>query len=212
MSLRIAIVGSPDIPRVRRLVSGLPASTSLWRADVLHAFVPRADLVMLLVRGRFLRVRSFAWTPVGGPEPLGGLANHVVRVVLPSQRLARAWRAYLPLGRMTVVEPGADDDGLLPTHYRANAEDADDPERIVAAAARGSVISSPVAHEVLPPGALVDPSGETVLPSPDSVAGIALSRLSRGWAHRAHTAAHERDAMLAVYAELASMARRRRVD
>ena len=211
MPLRIAIAGPPDLPRVRRIRKELCGSAPFWRADVVHAFTTIAELPPLLLHARLCRVRAIVWTPTERPGPPGLAWHGVGRLLVPSQHLARAWSAFVPLGHIAVVEPGVDDDGLPADTFYAGASDADDPESIVAAAARGSVVVSTIAHAVLPPGAILSPSGDRAIGDPIRP-DAALARLSRGWAERGHSARDEFAALMAVYAEVASMARRRRVD
>lgn len=146
--------------------------------------------------------------PLGAPGPLAEPFPAIARFVLPSQRAARAWGAFIPLGRLVVVEPAplAGEAGV----YVAGEADALDPEGIVAAARAGAAIVSSVAHEVLPPGAVVsaDPEAAAAELAADAARLNALSAFARGWAARGRTPEDEAGAWRAVAAEVESMARR----
>ncbi len=144
-------------------------------------------------------------TAVAPTDPHAAIA----RFVLSSQRSARSWGEWLPLGRLVVVEPGpmASAGGV----YEAGEDDALDPEAIVAAARAGAAIVSAVAHEVLPPGAIVAAEGAAAAAvelRADARRARTLGAMARTWAERGRTLEDEATAWRAVAEEVESMARR----
>lgn len=95
--MRIALVGPPDHPQLRRL-AGAFGVTRIRHADVVHVFasVPEPGPLSL--------VRPLLLTPLFGPQPLSWWARRFDRLVLPSQEEARRWTPHIPLGRIVVVE------------------------------------------------------------------------------------------------------------
>lgn len=203
-------IADPDDAVARERARGLgvplipaadPARLLHHRAGVVHVRLPVASLAGAALAATFAGARAVVVTPLGEPRPLPWWERRFARYVLPSQRLARRWAAAgVALGRLVVVEPGADPspgEGV----YAADEADADDPTALVAAAARGCAIRSTVVHEVLPPDAVV--GGEVP-------AGRArwLGERARAWVARGRTRADELDALRVVYAEVAAMGTR----
>lgn len=203
-------IADPDDAVARERARGLgvpllteadPALLRRHRAGVVHVRLPVARLAGAALAATLAGARAVVVTPLGEPRPLPWWERRFARYVLPSQRLARRWAATgVALGRLVVVEPGADPaagEGV----YAADAADADDPTSLVAAAARGCAIRSTVAHEVLPPDAVV--GGE--IPA-ERVPW--LGARAREWVARGRTRADELEALRVVYAEVAAMGTR----
>lgn len=178
------------------------------RAGVVHVRLPIEDLGRAAWVATLARARAVVVTPLGEPAPLPWWERRFARYVLPSQRLARRWTAAgVALGRVVVVEPGADPGRSAPGPgveagvYEADEHDADDPTALVSAAAQGRAVRSTVPHEVLPPGAMV--AGP--LPAERIEA---LGAEARAWVARGRTRADELEALRVVYAEVAAMGTR----
>jgi hypothetical protein len=172
------------------------------------AFAAPGDWPQLVRRLRGPFATPLLVVPLGPPSADWEVLPAIARLVLPCQRAARAWGVGVPLGRLVVVEPApaAGVDGV----YLAGEADALDPEGIVAAARAGAAIVSTVAHDVLPPGAVV---------SADAVAAaaalrseprrlVALGAMASAWAARGRLPEDEAAAWRAVAQEVESMARR----
>lgn len=104
MALRLAFVGTSDHARLSRLRAGFGGDGTLRGADVVHAFVDVGDLGGIVLRARIRGVRGIVLTPLGPPSPLPFSSRFVSRLLLPTQTEARAWTAFVPLGRVAVVE------------------------------------------------------------------------------------------------------------
>ncbi len=178
--------------------------------NVIFAFAPLEAIPALVLRLCSLRSRALIVSPLGEPGPLPRWNAPIARFCFPSQAEARRWLPYIPLGRLVVVEPGPAAQPHPESIYVATASDALDPEPIVAAAAGGAAIVSPLAHACLPPGAVVEAdveaAREALLNDPDRC--HTLGRLSRDWALRGRTTAAEAASILAIAAELRSMSTR----
>lgn len=105
MAPRIAFVGPDDHAWLRRLRAGLGGGATLEGAEVVHAFAEAAAIRGLLLRARLRGIRAVVVTPLGSPSALPFAGRFVSRLLLPSQPEARAWAAWVPLGRIAVVEP-----------------------------------------------------------------------------------------------------------
>lgn len=192
--------------RLAPLSSAAPPPPGPPRATL--AFAAPEDWPALVRRLRGPFSTPLLVCPLGAPRALPEPFPAIARFVLPSQRAARAWGAFVPLGRLVVVEPSpeAGEAGV----YVADEADALDPERIVAAARAGAAIVSRVAHDVLPPGAVVsdDPAAAARELGGNAARLAALGAFSRGWAARGRLPADEAAAWRAVTEEVESMARR----
>jgi hypothetical protein len=176
---------------------------------VVVAFAPPSAWPGLVraLRGPF--VAPLVVVPLGPPGALPEALPAIARFAAPSQRLARAWREFLPLGRWVVIEPAPVAAGAGGV-YVATEADALDPEPIVAAARAGAAVVSAVAHDVLPPGAVVAPEPVAAAASlaADTPRLAALGALARAWAARGRTPDDEAAAWRALAGEVESMARR----
>lgn len=205
-------------PRVQRVAAALGARIAPLReargesrgTTLVFAFCRLADLPALLFRLVSLHPRAVVVTPLGEPGPLPSWNAPIARFCFPSQAAARRWLPHIPLGRLVVVEPGPLAVRERDPVYVATTADALDPEPIVAAAAAGAAIVSPFAHAMLPPGAVVSDDSEgaraALIADPSRLRALGL--LSRDWAARGRTPADESAAILALAAELRSMATR----
>lgn len=182
-----------DARRARGRVVVVVGAPSAW-AGVLPAFS--------------LRSRGWLAIPDSGaarPAPPGFL-----RVILPSQAAAREWSAVVAPGRLVVVEPGPPASPAPGGVFVAGEPDRVDPEALIAAARAGAAIVSTVAHDVLPPGALVRADGETAAAElrADPARRQALGALARAWAERGRRPDDEAAAWRTIVAEAVAMSRR----
>lgn len=121
---RTAAVTQLTIP-LRVIDASRSARAEHIRAAFGEAGEVRGSLVHLFSDGADLRERALALTlggaaavvltPRFGPRTLPWWGRRFARWVLPSQEVARAWTAHVPLGRLVVVEPAPGDaPGLAP--------------------------------------------------------------------------------------------------
>lgn len=190
----VAWVDRPDPRALRRL-----------GAEVVWARWPVDDLARVAAATTLAGVAAVVVTPLGPARPLPWWERRFHRYLLPSQGAARAWRAAgVALGRLVVVEPGADPASGPPRLHRATADD--EPAAIVAAAAAGAAFWSAEARDGLPPDAVIGGDPEALAADPARLAR--LGERSRGWVARGRTLADERAALEAVWVEAAAMGRR----
>lgn len=183
------------------------AAAARARGRVVVAVGPPSAWISL-VPAISLHARGWIGIPEGVPERPA--APGFLRVVLPSQAMARAWSAGVALGRLVVVEPGPPAQPAPTGVFVAGEADRLDPEAIVAAARAGAAIVSTVAHDVLPPGAVVRADAEVAAAelAADPARRAALGERARAWAERGRRPEDEAAAWRTIVAEVVSMSRR----
>lgn len=93
--MRVALIGPPEHPRLRRLAAGVEV-VAPRHAELIHVFGSRPGFQ----RSR----RPVVFTPLCGPRPLPWWVGRFHRLLVPSQADAQAWVPYVALGRIVVVE------------------------------------------------------------------------------------------------------------
>lgn len=104
----VAVVAAPGNPRAARLAAAFGGEVG--PGAVVHLFAPRAGLGRVALRLSVARVAAVALSPLFPPTALPWWGRRFHRLILSSQAEARAWAAFVPLGRLVVVEP---DDGEI---------------------------------------------------------------------------------------------------
>ncbi|MSQ03666.1 MAG: hypothetical protein EXR71_17570 [Myxococcales bacterium] len=192
-------LGAPVLP-----LAGWPAR--LRGADLVLGFAAPASWSRLVVRAVSLRARALLVVPLGEPVAPPWGTGAINRLVLPSQFAARAWAAWIPMGRLTVVAPGPsagdEHDGV----YVAGLADRFDPERVVAAARGGAAIVSTVADEAFPPGTVVvaDAAAARQALVDDPRRRARLGAAAAAWAARGRTGEDEAAAWRCLAADARS--------